>query len=191
MGRFYNKLILNEDEITIEINKIVANFLTYLFYPVILFCILICYIVIKYENGILRYVVIPFCIVWLIVYRIKQKSMEDKQDTFILKVNSNSIKYYVEKELVEIPIRQIMQIEDKSYYLDFEARHRWKHQCKIKLKCGENFINNNSRKSLIFLAYRYFKDEDCVEITISDLRLKHEDYLKLLECIEEKLENII
>lgn len=182
-NRLYDKLEITKNEMIVFANSFVEKFRKYSFYPVIIFCIFLSFMIIKYDNtGIFKYLIIPFSILIIICLKYHIKQHEHLLKTCKFKVDKNSISFYSESILIEIFIKQIISIEDKSFYYDFNGSGGWHHTFTMKISNGKDFIDNINRKAL--LAYKYLEDDDIVELQIDSLNLKHEDYLKLIEYIK-------
>lgn len=186
-NRLYDKLQITQNEMIVFANNFVEKFRKSLFYPVIIFCVFLSFMIIKYDNtGIFKYLIIPFSILVIICLKHHIKQHEHLLKTYKLKVDKNSVSFYSESKLIEIFIKQIISIEDKSFYYDFNGNgpynKGWHHTFKMKISNGKEFINNIKGKAL--LVCKYLEDDNTVELQIDTLNLKHEDYLKLIEYIK-------
>lgn len=187
----YDKLQINQKEMIVFANNFVEKFRKSLFYPVIVFCIFACFMTIKYDNtGILKYLIIPFSIFYIICFKYHIKQHEYLLKTYKFKVDTNSISFYSESKLIEISIKQIISIEDKSFYYDFGGNgpynKGWHHSFMIEISNGKEFVDYIDGEAL--LVYKYLEDDNIVELQIDNLNLKHEDYLKLIEYIKSHIQ---
>ena len=168
----YDKLQITQNEMIVFANNFVEKFRKSLFYPMIIFCAFLSFMIIKYDNtGIFKYLIIPFSILFIICLKYHIKQHEHLLKTYKFKVDNNSVSFYSESKLIEIFIKQIISIEDKSFY----------HSFKMKISNGKEFIDNIKGK--VLLVYKYLEDDNTVELQIDTLNLKHEDYLKLIDRI--------
>lgn len=182
----YDKLQITQNEMIVFANNFVEKFRKSLFYPMIIFCAFLSFMIIKYDNtGIFKYLIIPFSILFIICLKYHIKQHEHLLKTYKFKVDNNSVSFYSESKLIEIFIKQIISIEDKSFYYDFNGsgpyNKGWHHSFKMKISNGKEFIDNIKGKAL--LVYKYLEDDNTVELQIDTLNLKHEDYLKLIDRI--------
>ena len=115
----YDKLQITQNEMIVFANNFVEKFRKSLFYPVIIFCAFLSFMIIKYDNtGIFKYLIIPFSILVIICLKYHIKQHEHLLKTYKFKVDNNSVSFYSESKLIEIFIKQIISIEDKSFYYD-------------------------------------------------------------------------
>ena len=184
---FYDNLKITENELLVYANIFIEKFRKYSLYPIIIFCTFLSYMTIKYANiVILKYIIIPFSILFIICLKYNIKINGHLIETYKFKVDKKSISFYSENLLIEILIKQIISIEDKSFYYDFRGsgsyNKGWHHTFNMKISNGKEFINNIDKKAL--LAYKYLEEDDVVELQIGSFNLKHKEYLKLIEYIK-------
>ena len=65
--------------------------------------------------------IIPFSILVIICLKYHIKQHEHLLKTYKFKVDNNCVSFYSESKLIEISIKQIISIEDKSFYYDFNG----------------------------------------------------------------------
>ena len=182
--RLYDKLEISNSEMKVFANHFTEKFRKYSIYPVMIFCAFLSFMIIKHANiGAVKYLIVPFSILIIICLKYNIKQHEHLLYTYKFKVDKESLCFYSEAILIEILIKQIISVEDKSFYYDFRGRNNrgWHHVLNIKIANGKEFIDSVDKKALF--AYKNLKDDNTVELQIHSLNLKHEDYLNLINFL--------
>lgn len=183
----YDKLKTNENESLVVCNDFIVKLVKCLYYFTIIFGIFMCYIIIKQQYiGIYKYLIIPFYIFFIIVFKNYVKQIVKENKNFKFKINKNNMSFYCGNNLIEIPTKQIKSIKDKSFYYDFNGNgpfNKGYHHVLAITILNNNIITDTLKNN--FLKYEISENNIILELeSYAFGNLKHKDYLKLIENIQ-------
>lgn len=166
MSKFYDQLLINDNEVVVNKSQALSLFKKWLTLLVAFMCGIFSFVCITQTTSPFRFLAIPVFALFLIYYAFGYAKIGTKENRLILKVSRNTLEYCGFGACI-IKTENIVSVEDKSYYYDFNgngpANKGWDHKILI------TYTNvDNLQKTLTI--------EHC---------LKHQNHETLLKRIDE------
>lgn len=170
MSKFYDQLLINGNEVIVNKSQVLSLFKKWLTLFVALLCGIFSTVLITTTDTPFRFLSIPVSLLFVVYYALVYAKIGTKENLLVLKVDKNVLEYCGFGACV-IKTENIVSVEDKSYYYDFNgngpANKGWDHKILI------TYTNvDNSQKTLTI--------EHC---------LKHHNHEMLLTYVNKFIHN--
>lgn len=180
-----NEVKISSDSLSIHEKKTVLKIKKYFILAVIPICTVFSVVSFKYMKSPYKYLAVLFMIVVLLIY-VKNVFLSDENHGRILSVSREEIEYFDGEYCYKIPTKEIISLEDCSYYFDFSGKYQsgWNHHFVLHLSENCHVIRSTMSEEIVLTG------EDISKIDVWTLVLKHDDYERVFRFLCDILQEI-
>ena len=184
--RLYNTVTIKDSAAYIESSLHFFVLSHIIFYLFLVFGIIISIAFCSAYTSILRVLVFPLCLIYLLLYyRSFLKGQKPRNE--ILYIDNRIIRYHSPYGIISFSINDIISIKDTSYFHDsvYQVYRKWENQFEMTIK---KTTQSNIMTPDIANHINLHIENNYLVLTIPDLHIDHTQYLQLFAFIENILQ---
>lgn len=179
----WDTLYIEQHKFNVVRNKDIGKIHKLFLYIIPLVCTAICYVIIMNVDAVWRYLTVPGCVLFFLMYKFYYLPSQDIDDV-LLSVQQDKIIYVDPDAKYIIPILSVEKIKDQSVYFDFRGRgnHGWEHSIVIEIRksCKITKVTSDGEETRLHCS-----DSHPISVVIDYLQLEHNDHEKLYTHLQQ------